>query len=138
MDTVPVLTNLATLADPLRVRLLVILERHELAVSELCEVLQLPQSTVSRHLKTLADDGWVSSRRDGTSRLYSLAEEGRSPTSRQIWRLVRSQVAGMNVGERYEDITNRFNSIRDDAKGRVDQLDDGKLDVVERVSNVWM
>jgi SAM-dependent methyltransferase/DNA-binding HxlR family transcriptional regulator len=93
MDVPPVLTNLATLADPLRVRLLVVLERHELAVSELCEVLQLPQSTVSRHLKTLADDGWVSSRRDGTSRLYSLAEEGRSPTSRQIWRLVRSQVA---------------------------------------------
>jgi ubiquinone/menaquinone biosynthesis C-methylase UbiE len=93
MDTPPVLTNLATLADPLRVRLLVILERHELAVSELCEVLQLPQSTVSRHLKTLADDGWVASRREGTSRLYSLAEDGRSQTSRQIWRLVRSQVA---------------------------------------------
>jgi ubiquinone/menaquinone biosynthesis C-methylase UbiE/DNA-binding transcriptional ArsR family regulator len=93
MDVPPVLTNLATLADPLRVRLLVILERHELAVSELCEVLQLPQSTVSRHLKTLADDGWVGSRREGTSRLYSLADEGRSPTSRQIWRLVRSQVA---------------------------------------------
>jgi ArsR family transcriptional regulator len=94
MDAPPVLTNLATLADPLRVRLLVILERHELAVSELCDVLQLPQSTVSRHLKTLADDGWVASRREGTSRLYSLAEDERSPTSRQLWRLVRSQVAG--------------------------------------------
>ena len=44
----------------------------------------------------------------------------------------------MNVGERYEDITNGFNSIRDDAKGMVDQLDDGKLDLMERVSNVWM
>jgi hypothetical protein len=52
--------------------------------------------------------------------------------------VVRSQVAAMNVGQRYEDITNNFNSIRDDAKGMVDQLDDGKLDVVERVSNVWM
>lgn len=52
--------------------------------------------------------------------------------------VVRSQVAAMNVGERYEDITNNFNSIRDDAKGMVDQLDDGKLDVMERVSNVWM
>ncbi|MFY8031446.1 MAG: cell surface protein [Devosia sp.] len=52
--------------------------------------------------------------------------------------VVRSQVAAMNVGQRYEDITNNFNSIRDDAKGLVDQLDDGKLDVVERVSNVWM
>lgn len=52
--------------------------------------------------------------------------------------VVRSQVAAMNVGERYEDITNGFNSIRDDAKGLVDQLDDGKLDLMERVSNVWM
>ena len=52
--------------------------------------------------------------------------------------VVRSQVAAMNVGQRYEDITNGFNSIRDDAKGMVDQLDDGKLDVMERVGNVWM
>jgi hypothetical protein len=52
--------------------------------------------------------------------------------------VVRSQVAAMNVGERYEDITNGFNSIRDDAKGMVDQLGDGKLDLMERASNVWM
>jgi len=52
--------------------------------------------------------------------------------------VVRNQVAAMNVGERYEDITNSFNSIRDDAKGMVDQLEDGKIDFFERVSNVWM
>ena len=52
--------------------------------------------------------------------------------------VVRSQVAAMEVGERYEQITDGFNSIRDDAKGMVDQLDDGKLDVMERISNVWM
>src|SRR5690606_8089365 len=52
--------------------------------------------------------------------------------------VVRTQVAAMNVGERYEDITSSFNSIRDDAKGMVDQLDDGKLDIFERASNVWM
>jgi hypothetical protein len=52
--------------------------------------------------------------------------------------VVRSQVAAMNIGQRYEDITNGFNSIRDDAKGMVDQLDDGKLDIRERVTNVWM
>ena len=37
-------------------RMLLPLERHELTVNEICSVLQLPQSTVSRHLKTLADD----------------------------------------------------------------------------------
>ncbi|MCB9992941.1 MAG: cell surface protein [Hyphomicrobiaceae bacterium] len=52
--------------------------------------------------------------------------------------VVREQVAAMNIGERYQGITNGFDSIRDDAKGLVDQLDDGKLDFFERVSNVWM
>lgn len=52
--------------------------------------------------------------------------------------VVREQVAAMNIGERYEDITNGFDSIRDDAKSMVDQLDDGKLDILERASNVWM
>ena len=52
--------------------------------------------------------------------------------------VVREQIAAMKIGERYEDITKGFDSIRDDAKGMVDQLADNKLDMVERVSNVWM
>ncbi len=52
--------------------------------------------------------------------------------------VVREQVAGMNVGERYEGITAAFNSIRDDAKSMVDQYKDGKISTMERVSNVWM
>ncbi len=52
--------------------------------------------------------------------------------------VVREQVAAMKIGERYEDITKGFDSIRDDAKTMVDQLADNKIDLVERVSNVWM
>jgi len=52
--------------------------------------------------------------------------------------VVREQVAAMKIGERYEDITKGFDSIRDDAKGMVDQLSDNKLDMLERASNVWM
>lgn len=52
--------------------------------------------------------------------------------------VVREQVAAMKIGERYEDITKGFDSIRDDAKGMVDQLQDNKIDLFERVSNVWM
>lgn len=52
--------------------------------------------------------------------------------------VVREQVSAMNIGERYEDITKGFDSIRDDAKGMVDQLEDGKLDLFERATNVWM
>lgn len=52
--------------------------------------------------------------------------------------VVREQIQGMDIGNRYEEITNAFNSIRDDAKTMVDQIEDGKLDTFERVSNVWM
>ena len=85
--------DLTTLADATRSRMLLLLERNELTVSELCAVLQLPQSTVSRHLKTLSDAGWVSSRRDGTSRFYSLALDEREPSTRRLWSLLREQVS---------------------------------------------
>ncbi len=52
--------------------------------------------------------------------------------------VVREQIQAMRIGERYEGITEKFNSIRDDAKDMVDQLEDGKIDVLERVGNVWM
>ena len=44
--------------------------------------------------------------------------------------VVREQVAGMRVGERYEEITDAFNSIRDDARSLVEQYSDGKLDTI--------
>lgn len=52
--------------------------------------------------------------------------------------VVREQVAGITVGERYEDITKAFNTIRDDAKSLVDQYADGKISTMERVSTAWM
>jgi hypothetical protein len=52
--------------------------------------------------------------------------------------VVRKQVEAMEIGSRYEEITNAFNSIRDDAKSMVDQIEDGKLDTFERMGNVWM
>lgn len=52
--------------------------------------------------------------------------------------VVREEVAGIKVGERYEGITTAFNSIRDDAKALVDQYADGKISTMERASNVWM
>jgi ArsR family transcriptional regulator len=84
--------DLTTLADATRSRMLLLLERNELTVTELCGILQLPQSTVSRHLKTLADAGWVSSRREGTSRFYSLALDDRDPVTRRLWSLLSEQV----------------------------------------------
>lgn len=52
--------------------------------------------------------------------------------------VVREQVQAMEIGQRYEAITESFNSIREDAKKMVEQIEDGHLDTLERISNVWM
>jgi ubiquinone/menaquinone biosynthesis C-methylase UbiE/DNA-binding transcriptional ArsR family regulator len=83
--------HLASLADTTRSRILLLLDRQELTVSELCAITQLPQSTVSRHLKALADADWVSARAEGTSNLYTLAKV-LDPAARRLWVLVREQV----------------------------------------------
>jgi ArsR family transcriptional regulator len=70
-----------------------LVEQSELTVADLCAVLQLPQSTVSRHLKLLADEGWVAARPEGTNRLYRLAAERIDPTARRLWALLREQTA---------------------------------------------
>jgi ArsR family transcriptional regulator len=87
-----VIDHLSVLSDFLRVRMLAIIENRELTVSEVCDVMQLPQSTVSRHLKTLADDDWVASRRDGTRRLYTLPLGDVDESARRLWEVVREQV----------------------------------------------
>jgi hypothetical protein len=52
--------------------------------------------------------------------------------------VVRRQTEAMEIGQRYQDIAQAFNSIRDDAKAMVDQIGDGKIDFMERVTNAWM
>jgi hypothetical protein len=52
--------------------------------------------------------------------------------------VVREQTAAMEIGQRYQEMAQSFNSIRDDAKRMVDQMADGKLDLLERATNVWM
>lgn len=91
-SSAPILDRLTALADGTRSRILLLLDRHELTVSELCAVLQLPQSTVSRHLKILADDGWIVSRAEGTSRLYRMPSARLDAPTRRLWQLVREQV----------------------------------------------
>jgi ArsR family transcriptional regulator len=90
---------MSALADPIRSRLLLLLERHELTVGELCAVLQLPQSTVSRHLKTLTDDAWITSRRDGTSRFYAMDLAAEELPAKKLWGLVREQMSDTPAAE---------------------------------------
>ncbi len=85
---------MGSLADETRLRVLRLLERHELGVAELCDVLQLPQSTVSRHLKLLADEGWVVSRRQGTTNLYRMILDELDEAPRKLYLLAREETEG--------------------------------------------
>lgn len=52
--------------------------------------------------------------------------------------VVREQISAMAMGERYRSITQAFDSIRDDSKSMVSQIEDGKIDTFERLGNIWM
>jgi ArsR family transcriptional regulator len=82
-----------SLAEPTRARALRLLDGRELTVADLCAVLQSPQSTVSRHLKVLADNGWISARAEGTSHLYRMVPSRLDPAARRLWSLLREQTA---------------------------------------------
>lgn len=91
--TPPLTAWMQILGDSTRLRLLHLLAREELGVAELCGIVQLPQSTVSRHLKLLAGGGWVQQRRRGTSNLYQLARETLEGPPAELWELCHREIA---------------------------------------------
>lgn len=90
---IPVLDLLATLGEQIRLRMLRVLEVEELSVGELAKVVQLPQSTVSRHLKTLSDAGWLLRRSDGAATLYRMLLDDLPQGHRALWVTVRDQMS---------------------------------------------
>jgi len=87
----PILERLNVLGDETRTRILSLLERSEFTVSELCSALQAAQPTVSRHLKTLASEGWVEARAEGRNRHYRLSPS-LDDAARSLWRIVRDEI----------------------------------------------
>ena len=81
---------LGSLGDPTRLRLLRLLERRELGVADLVSALQLPQSTVSRHLKVLSDQGWVKNRAEGTNRIYRMPTPDET-VAKKLWHVAKDQ-----------------------------------------------
>jgi ubiquinone/menaquinone biosynthesis C-methylase UbiE/DNA-binding transcriptional ArsR family regulator len=98
---IPLLDLLAALSDATRLRLLRVLDVHELSVGELAKALQLPQSTVSRHLKVLSDAGWVVRRSEGTAGLFSMVPDELTSEARNVWQSVRAKAT--DAEESHED-----------------------------------
>ena len=85
------------LADDVRLRLVRALMSAELSVAELVEVLELPQSTVSRHLKPLRDCELVDTRREGTSIYY---RKGPSLADQDLAKVLDKQLANQDSAAR--------------------------------------
>lgn len=92
----PILDQLSALGDETRTRILALLERSEFTVTELASVLQASQPTVSRHLKTLASEGWVEARVDGRRRHYRLTP-ALDEAARGLWAIVRGEIGDAGV-----------------------------------------
>ncbi len=79
-----------SLSEETRLRILLLLqEQGELCICDLMAALDLPQSTVSRHVSYLKNAGWLQDRRGGVWMYYSLADcLGRQPSD--LLELVRT------------------------------------------------
>jgi len=88
-----------TFSDPTRLRILVLLEREELAVQELMSILGMAQSRVSRHLAILREAGLLRDRRDGTYVFYRFEPSEEGPW-REAWELARRSLDGDSTTER--------------------------------------
>lgn len=106
--------RLTALSEPVRLRLLRLLEKEELSVGELARIVQLPQSTVSRHLKVLSDGGWVVSRSEGTSTLLRLVRDDLDQAHRALWHTVREQ---MGPSPELDEDNRRLTGVLNDRRG---------------------
>jgi len=87
------------LSDETRLRILALLSVDEMCVCDLMAILDLPQSTVSRHLAYLRNAGWVEDRRQGVWMYYRLVV-GDDAFFREFCDLLTKQLAIVPQAER--------------------------------------
>ena len=92
------LDSFTALNDCARLRILRLLNQHELSVGEVADILQLPQSTASRHLKPLHKSGFVARRTVGTTGLYRLCD-AMPPEVLELWNIVAANCEGLPQAE---------------------------------------
>ena len=125
-----VLSGLRAAGESTRLRILAILDRTELTVAELCQVLGQSQPRVSRHLKLLVESGLLSRHRQGTrayfrpartpvavalrSSLLPLIDANAADHRRDLERLAEVRAARADAAAAYfEDIAGEWDQMRD-------------------------
>lgn len=118
------------LADPARVRILLLLEKEELSVAELQEILSMGQSRISMSLSQLRQAGLVEDRRNGKHSLYRIHEDLQGNT--ELIGLLRQ--AASEISESAQDAASldlALRKRRDRMRAYFDELA-GKLAVRSR------
>ena len=87
-----ILKTLRVVADPSRLRILLLLSREELSVAELQEILTMGQSTISTHLSQLKQAGLVEDRRTGKSSFYRATTSGGGGVLEQLLDQARHEI----------------------------------------------
>lgn len=114
---------LRLLADPTRLRLLLLLEQEELSVAELQQILGMGQSRISSHLAQLKRAGVVEDRRAGKNVYYGAKGVGKNGTRDRIQEIL--QLLAKEVPETGRDRTALKLALRkrqDKAREYFDQL----------------
>jgi len=118
-----ILKTLRVVADPSRLRILLLLSREELSVAELQEILTMGQSTISTHLSQLKQAGLVEDRRTGKSNLYRLGPANGAPldeilalAQKEIPEAASDQAAMRRVLRKRQD---KMRSFFDSVAGRL-------------------
>jgi ubiquinone/menaquinone biosynthesis C-methylase UbiE/DNA-binding MarR family transcriptional regulator len=118
-----ILKNLRLLADPSRLRILLLVEREELSVAELQEILGMGQSRISTHLAQLKNAGLVEDRRNGKSILYRLKQSAQSNGFSQLLGVLRQAAAEIpEAGEDSEALRLALRRRQDKMRAYFDEL----------------
>jgi len=117
-----ILKSLRLLADPNRVRIVLLLEREELSVAELQEILAMGQSTISTHLSQLKQAGIVEDRRTGKNILYRLKAFGNG-TQDQVLDVLRHAIKEIpEAGEDRDALRLALRRRQDKVRSYFDEL----------------
>jgi ArsR family transcriptional regulator len=98
------------LADPTRIRLLLLLDQEELSVAELAAITQLAQPRVSTHLAKLKEAGLVTDRRNGVFVYYRFAAATADASLDQLWQFLKGNTNDPLLQQDLERIPQVLNS----------------------------
>jgi len=105
------------LADPTRLRIMLLLRRRELCVCELMFVLEMEQSRVSHHMRVLRDAGIAEDVREGRWIIYRVPEEARPLLEGLFTGALRERIEAS--GEASDDGRRLETCIIENVRGRV-------------------